>query len=112
MLQHLLLTLLFPPLLIYGTPGWLLQPLLRPEWVRRVGRVLTHPVAAGALFTLAVAAWHTTPLYDLMMRSHDVHIATHLMFIVTAVIMWWPVMSPSRRSRRSRSARGCSTCSW
>jgi putative membrane protein len=93
MLQHLLLTLLFPPLLIYGTPGWLLRPLLRPGWVRRLGRVLTHPVAAGGLFTLAVAAWHTTPLYDLMMRSHDVHIATHLLFIVTAVIMWWPVMS-------------------
>ncbi len=94
MLQHLLLTLLFPPLLIYGVPGWLLRPLLRPAWVRRTGRFLTHPVVAGGLFTLVVAAWHTTPLYDLMMRNHDVHIATHLMFIVTAVIMWWPVMSP------------------
>jgi len=93
MLQHLLLTLLFPPLLIFGTPGWLLKPLLRPEWVRRTGRFLTHPVVAGGLFTFAVAAWHTTPLYDLMMRSHDVHIATHLLFIVTGVIMWWPVMS-------------------
>jgi putative membrane protein len=29
-----------------------------------------------------------------MMRSHEVHIGTHLMFIVTATIMWWPVMSP------------------
>lgn len=94
MLQHLLLTLLFPPLLIYGTPGWLLRPLVRPEWVRRTGRVVTHPVFAGALFSVSVAAWHTVPLYDLMMRSHNVHIATHLLFIVTAVIMWWPVMSP------------------
>ena len=94
MLQHLLLTLLVPPLLIFGTPGWLIRPLLRPAWVRRTGRFLSHPVVAGGLFTLVVAAWHTTPLYDLMMRNHDVHIATHLMFIVTAVIMWWPVMSP------------------
>ena len=29
MAQHLLLTLVLPPLLIAGTPGWLLQPLLR-----------------------------------------------------------------------------------
>lgn len=94
MLQHLLLTLLFPPLLIYGTPGWLLRPLVRPAWVQRTGRALTHPVAAGLLFTFAVAAWHTVPLYDLMMRSHNVHIMTHLMFIVVAVIMWWPIMSP------------------
>jgi cytochrome c oxidase assembly factor CtaG len=94
MLQHLLLTLLFPPLLIFGTPGWLIRPLVRPAWVRKVGRFLSHPVVAGGLFTFVVAAWHTTPLYDLMMRNHDIHIATHLMFIVTAVIMWWPVMSP------------------
>jgi putative membrane protein len=29
-----------------------------------------------------------------MMRDHEVHIATHLLFIAAAVIMWWPVMSP------------------
>jgi putative membrane protein len=29
-----------------------------------------------------------------MMRDHEVHIATHLMFMVTATIMWWPAMSP------------------
>ena len=94
MLQHLLLTMLFPPLLILGTPGWLLRPLVRRPWVRRTGRAITHPVAAGLLFSLCVAAWHTVPLYDLMMRSHDVHIMTHLMFIVVSVIMWWPVLSP------------------
>ena len=94
MLQHLLLTMLFPPLLILGTPGWLLRPLVRRPWVRSTGRAITHPVAAGLLFSLCVAAWHTVPLYDLMMRSHDVHIMTHLMFIVVSVIMWWPVLSP------------------
>ena len=30
MAQHLLLTLVFPPLLILGLPGWLLEPLLKP----------------------------------------------------------------------------------
>lgn len=94
MLQHLLLTMVFPLLLIIGTPAWLLRPLVRPAWVRRLGRSLAHPVIAGLLFSLCVAAWHTVPLYDLMMRNHDVHIATHLMFIVVSVIMWWPVLSP------------------
>ena len=32
--------------------------------------------------------------YDLMMRDHDVHIVTHLMFMATATLLWWPVMSP------------------
>ena len=95
MAQHLLLTLVLPPLLIAGTPGWLLSPLLRRAPVRAAARFLTHPVAAGLLFTITIAVWHTPQAYDLMMRDHDVHVFTHLLFMVTAVIMWWPVMSPS-----------------
>lgn len=94
MLQHLVLTLLLPPLLIAGTPAWLLRPLVRHPAVRRAARFLTRPLVAALLFTATVTVWHTVPFYDLMMRSHDVHIVTHLMFMVTAVIMWWPVMSP------------------
>lgn len=94
MLQHLLLTLLLPPLLIMGTPGWLLRPLIRPPAVRTLARVLTHPVSAAVIYTLTIAVWHLAPYYDLMMRSHEVHIATHLMFMVAATLMWWPVMSP------------------
>jgi putative membrane protein len=93
MVQHLLLTLLVPPLLLLGTPGWLLQPLVRPRAVRVVGRTLTHPVAAAALYSVTIAVWHLTPFYELMMRNHEVHIATHLMFIAAATIFWWPVMS-------------------
>jgi putative membrane protein len=96
MLQHLLLTLVFPPLLILACPGWLLEPLMRPPWVRRTGRVLGHPVTAGALFTLVLSVWHLVPVYDLMMRDHNVHIVAHLLFIVVAFIMWWPVLSPVR----------------
>jgi putative membrane protein len=56
--------------------------------------VLTRPVVAAALFTVTFAVWHLPPYYDLVMRDHDVHIATHLMFMATAVLLWWPVMSP------------------
>jgi putative membrane protein len=95
MVQHLLLTLVLPPLLIAGTPGWLLRPLLQRPAVLSGARLLTHPVVAAALYTVTIAFWHLTPFYELMMRNHDVHIATHLMFIVAATILWWPVMSPA-----------------
>jgi putative membrane protein len=87
MAQHLLLTLVLPPLLLAGTPGWLLSPLLRHPVVRRAARVVTHPVVAAVLFSVTLAAWHTVPLYDLMMRDHDVHVFTHLLFMIAAVIM-------------------------
>jgi putative membrane protein len=95
MVQHLVLTLLFPPLLIAGIPGWLLTPVLRHDAIRRVGRVLGHPLVAGGVYCATIAAWHVAAAYDLMMRNHEVHVATHIMFMVTATMMWWPVMSPS-----------------
>jgi putative membrane protein len=94
MAQHLVLTLMFPPLLLLGLPGWLVEPLVRPAAIRRVARVLTQPVAAAIIFTATIAVWHLAPYYDLMMRDHNVHIATHLMFMAAATLMWWPVMSP------------------
>jgi putative membrane protein len=94
MVQHLLLTLVFPPLLIAGLPGWLLRPLLVRRGVLPVARFLTRPWVAAVLFSASIAVWHLGNFYDLMMRNHEVHIATHLMFMVTAILLWWPVMSP------------------
>ena len=93
MFQHLVLTLLFPPLLLAGIPGWLLRPILVRPGILPVARFLTRPWAAGLIFTTSLAVWHVATYYDLMMRSHDVHIFTHLLFMVTATLMWWPVMS-------------------
>ena len=95
MVQHLLLTLVFPPLLLAGIPEWLLRPLLSQGSVLRIARLLTRPWVAAALFSASIAVWHLIPFYDLMMRSHEVHITTHLMFMVTATLMWWPVMGPA-----------------
>ncbi len=95
MVQHLLLTLVLPPLLIAGLPGWLADALARHATARAIGRFLTHPLVAGAIFTVTLTVWHLVPMYDLMMRNHEVHVATHLMFMVAAVIMWWPAMSAS-----------------
>jgi cytochrome c oxidase assembly factor CtaG len=57
--------------------------------------VLVNPVVAGGLFSVILLVWHAQGPYDLMMGNHDVHVATHLLFMVAAVIMWWPVMSPA-----------------
>ena len=95
MVQHLVLTLLFPPLLLAGIPEWLLRPLLARPGVFPTGRFLTRPLVAALLFSASIGVWHLGLFYDLMMRSHEVHIATHLLFMVTATLMWWPVMGPS-----------------
>jgi putative membrane protein len=94
MVQHLLLTLIVPPLLIYGTPGGMLRPALRNRAVAAVARWITKPIICFVIFNVVIAGWHLPPLYNLAMRHHNVHIAQHLMFLVSAVIMWWPYLSP------------------
>ena len=94
MAQHLLLTLLFPPLLLYGTPAWVVRRVLAPRWVTALARVLTRPVIAAALFTAPIVLWHVPVLYEAALRHHNVHIAQHLVFLATAVLMWWPILSP------------------
>ena len=92
--QHLLLTLVFPPLLLYGTPAHVIRPLLRPRWVMAVGRVVTRPLAAAVLFSGPIVIWHAPALYEAALRHHNLHILQHLVFLTTAMIMWWPVLSP------------------
>src|SRR5438034_6256364 len=61
MLQHLVLTLVVPPLLLAGTPGWMLDRLLAPLLRWQLGRSairLTRPVPALALYAVALVAWH------------------------------------------------------
>lgn len=94
MVQHLVVILLVPPFLLAGIPDWMLRPVVKPRPVMAVARLLTLPLVAFAANNVIFAAWHFPGPYDLMMRSHDVHVAMHLMIMATGVIMWWPVFSP------------------
>ena len=93
MLQHVLLTLVAPPLLILGTPDWLIRPLLRPDPLFILARLTTHPVVAFVLFNVVFSVWHIPGLYNLSVTNHGVHIAEHLLFMATAMLLWWPIAS-------------------
>ncbi len=94
MVQHLVLTFVTPPLLLLGTPGFMFRPALRIPAVAAVARFITGPRAAFAIFNLVLAVWHLPPMYNSAMHYHEVHILQHLMFLVGAVIVWWPLLSP------------------
>jgi len=49
MVQHMLLVFAVPPLLLYGTPAFMLRPLLRDERSLRLGRALTRPAGAWSI---------------------------------------------------------------
>jgi putative membrane protein len=94
MAQHMILTLVVPPLLLLGSPAWLLRPLIRPAYVMKLGQFLTLPLVAFLLFNAVFAAWHFPVFYEGALHGHAFHILEHLLFMTTAVIVWWPVLSP------------------
>jgi len=94
MVQHLLLTLVVPPLLLLGTPGWLLRPLVGFGVVLKIWRFLTIPLVAFVLFNGVFSLWHFPMFYEGALRGPAFHILEHLVFMTAAVIVWWPILSP------------------
>ena len=94
MVQHMLLMMIMPLLLLLGTPAWLIQPLLRRDGLRRVARFITHPATAFTIYNVVFIGWHFPEMYNWALVNHEVHIVQHLMFIAVATLMWWPVVNP------------------
>ncbi len=99
MIQHLLLLLIVPPLLILGIPAWLAERWLAVPRVRRAERLLRQPAIAWLLGLGAMYVWHAPALYNATLAHANVHIFEHLCFLVTGVIFWWPICAPLSESR-------------
>ncbi len=93
MVQHLLLTLVAPPLLLAGTPGWLWQAALRRPHVMSVARLLVHPLVAFGVFNFLIVVTHLPGVVDYSLRHHWFHFLVHAGLVTSAMMMWWPVLS-------------------
>src|SRR5680860_968022 len=92
MVQHMVFSLIAPPLLLMGTPRWLLSALVSPPAVLRAARVLTRPIVALIAFNVFVAVSHWPSLVDASLRSEPLHFSLHFFLVVTSFMMWSPVV--------------------
>ncbi len=99
MLQHTLFSLVAPPLLLMGTPRWLLRLALTPRLLRFV-RVATRPLIALLVFNVVVAVTHWPALVNLSVASEPAHFALHTVLFTSALFMWWPVVDPLPETAR------------
>jgi cytochrome c oxidase assembly factor CtaG len=116
MVQHLLLMLVAAPLLALAAPVTQLlraaSPATRARWLLPVLHstpvaVLGHPVVVWLTFTVVLWIGHFSPLFDLALESEGVHQLEHAIFLVAAILFWWPVvgLDPARH-RLGYPARG------
>jgi putative membrane protein len=94
MVQHLMFSMVAPPLIVAGMPAWLLRDILRPRPVEVAFRFLTRPVVALIAFNAVLLFTHWPAVVDASVRSELTHFGLHVLLVLSAFVMWWPVMSP------------------
>ena len=99
MIQHLLLLLIIPPLMIMGLPEAALRTLLDRPLFNRWEHWLSRPVTAWLIMVGVVWIWHFPPFYNFALANENVHAIQHLTFLASATIFWWPVFTPLEERR-------------
>jgi putative membrane protein len=113
MVQHLLLTLVAAPLLVFAAPVTLALraagaatkgPALRALRSRPV-RALAHPGVGWAAFAVVMWATHYSSLYDRALESGGLHVVEHALYLGAALLFWTPVAGVEPVRRLSRPVR-------
>jgi putative membrane protein len=109
MMQHEVIILVAPPLILLGAPLWpmwralplgwrrvSLRWLLRQGWTKgakdAVERVVGRPVGAWLLFIGVFLVWHIPPLYDFALEHEAAHAVEHITFLGAALAFWAQVI--------------------
>jgi cytochrome c oxidase assembly factor CtaG len=100
MLQHLCLTTFGPPLLLLGIPEWMPAHLLTRRPLFLILKALTWAPAAFLLYNADFLLWHIPSFYNATLENETIHICEHITFVLTGLLSWWPILSPTARLPR------------
>ncbi|MFG3499528.1 cytochrome c oxidase assembly protein [Streptomyces sp. NPDC047928] len=107
MVQHMVISMLSPILLLLGAPVTLAlralpvasrrgakgpRELLLMLLHSRYMRIITHPVFTIPMFIASLYGLYFTPLFDFLMGSRPGHIAMMVHFLVVGLTFFWPIM--------------------
>ncbi|MFI6415948.1 cytochrome c oxidase assembly protein [Streptomyces sp. NPDC050842] len=106
MVQHMVISMLSPILLLLGAPVTLAlralpvagrgstgpRELLLKLLHSRYMKVITHPGFTIPMFIASLYALYFTPLFDFLMGSKPGHIGMMVHFLMVGVVFFWPIM--------------------
>ncbi len=112
-LQHFLLRMLAPLMILLGAPltpmlrglpPWILQgfvkPTVRHPLARAIYEKLTNPVITVVIFMGVLYLWQFPGGFNLALRNESVHAMMHMTMMSSGFIFYWAVIDPApRRSR-------------
>lgn len=106
MVQHMVISMLSPILLLLGAPVTLALRALPVAGRDRKGprelllmllhsrymKIITHPAFTIPLFIASLYALYFTPLFDFLMGSTAGHLAMMVHFLAVGLVFFWPIM--------------------
>lgn len=101
MIQHILLLLIVPLLLLLSIPKELAGKALRIKPIGYTMKVLGNPFVAWFLGVGAMWVWHMPSLHDMVLANENLYVAQQISFVVIGMIFWWPVFTPIESKRLS-----------
>jgi putative membrane protein len=108
MVQHVLLLVVAPPLIVLARPWvrlWRVLPLAarrtlarnlatgaRAKPLRSISRSLGRPIPSFVIFSVVLLGWHIPVLFDATLRSGPLHALEHTLFFAAALMFWKQVI--------------------
>src|SRR5690606_29678025 len=105
MFQHLVYSVVVPPIMLLATPEWLGRLILGEGRLLRWFRVLARPVPAAIGYNVVVAFTHWTWAVNISIESGPIHYLFHVLVVGTALLAWVPVCGPFPEMRVSPPAQ-------
>ncbi|CAM3701064.1 cytochrome c oxidase assembly protein [Nocardiopsis rhodophaea] len=115
MIQHMVLSMLTPILLVLGAPVTLALRALKPaerrgdrgprEWLNlflqsRYSKVVTHPAVATSIFVISPYALYFSPLFPQLMSDHMGHMFMNVHFLLAGFLFYWIVVGVDPAPRK------------
>lgn len=99
--EHLLLILAAPTLILWGAPVRLALSACSPVWRHAIAsvlrkrwvRLLTRPACGFAVFTLVVLGTHLTSVYEAALRNQTIHACEHAAYFWSGMLFLLPLLA-------------------
>ena len=95
MLQHVILMMPAPLLILFGLPSPILRWLILKTGSRGVLSVVTQPITAFLLFNANLLIWHVPTFYQATLTNELIHDLQHAMFFYTSLFFYWRLVDPT-----------------
>jgi putative membrane protein len=83
-----------PPLILLGIPRWFWKPVLHKPVLVKTLKFLTMPIFIIVLFNMLFSFDHIPMIFNTVMESPILMPVVHYILLITAFLMWWPVITP------------------